>query len=169
VVSFPNYRKNVKKKSQKISCIKFPKGSLSIGNATVLPDALGSTVAFPIIIIIINSILSPLTFLLLLHAAPTLHPFLLLLFVQAIPPWFLHRERLRRRRQGGRRCRRRWSIFHQRRSEDQPVQRVILRRSESNPGLELAGARSKSAASATSQGQRRWRNHHRFPRKSKFA
>jgi hypothetical protein len=133
------------------------------------------------IIIIINSILSPLislSSLLLLYATPTLRPFLLLLFCSSNSPFPLgscaRRERERRRRRGGRqrahwrRSRRQWSIFCQRRSEVQPVQRVILRRSKGNPDLDLAKARSKSVASAASHAQRQWRNHYCFLRKSKF-
>jgi hypothetical protein len=54
-----------KKNHKKITCSRFPTGSLSIGNAIVPPNAffflfkmtsqcIGRTVAFPIIIIIIN-------------------------------------------------------------------------------------------------------------------
>jgi hypothetical protein len=36
MVHFPKYKENVEKESQKITCNRFPTGSLSIGNSIVL-------------------------------------------------------------------------------------------------------------------------------------
>jgi hypothetical protein len=104
VVSLHKYKENVKKFT-KNTCSKFPTGSLSTENATVLPNAWRSTAAFQMIIIIINSILDSLSSQLSSLSTRSSNPSPIsssssssLLSKQfPIPCWFLHIERERER------------------------------------------------------------------------